>query len=47
MLSEIEDAEDLGERGAAKMEEKEKELRLGDQFVELARKVLGHARAAV
>jgi len=45
ILSEIEDAEDLGQGGATKKREKEEELRVGEQFVELAKKVLEHARA--
>jgi hypothetical protein len=44
MLSEIEDAEDAGSAGAAKRRDKEEELRLGQEFVLLAAKVLEHAR---
>jgi len=47
ILSEIEDAEDLGQGGVAKKKEKEEELRVGEQFVELARRVLEHARAGL
>lgn len=45
VLSEIEDAEEAGERGLHKKNEKEEELRIGDGFVGLAIKVLEYARA--
>ena len=47
VLSEIEDAEDAGSSGAAKRREKEEELRAGQEFVQLATKLLEHARGGV
>lgn len=47
VLSEIEDAEDAGPAGAAKKREKEGELRGGERFVQLAAKVLEHARRGI
>lgn len=42
--SEIEDAEDLGQAGAKKKEEKVVELSVGNRYVDLAKRVLDHAR---
>jgi conserved oligomeric Golgi complex subunit 5 len=47
VLSEIEDAEDMGAAGASKMAEKQRELTEGEKYVQLATRVLQNARAGI